>query len=348
MNFTVKELPDSRYEAVSILQRFAGQQAAADVPMFTDLHRDTAETAKDLGLSSREETELFAAMRTVYDEVLMDAAQDEPWLGFYFSSLSADGMSLGKLVYYMRYAFPDDHQLTETIRQTIAEGIREEGSEPLSGQEATIRAILDSELDAGPKVRLLDFYLEPLAHLARCDAMIEAYAARFRQRQALLLPLYTRFAEELRHDTDACLLTLKLDIDNFAVQPTIYNYDGISLHTLPARDGAGAPFVSYGILVDFISRRAKDEARGGDKLLRALKALDDKTRLRILTALREGPMYGHELAKLTGLSAATISHHISELFSKDLILLEKQGTSARYSLRGETIEWVIGELRRLV
>jgi DNA-binding transcriptional ArsR family regulator len=349
MKFTVRNQPDDRLEAVNILERFVEQTAEGESGASSDLHKATETLVKNLNLSSREETELFGPMRTVYDEVLVGAAPDDPWLVFYFSQLSANFLSLGMLVHYIRLSFPEqDASCAEAVRQYLMRDITEDGGEIPSGQDAAVRAFLDADVSDGAKVRLIDFYLEPMAHIERCGTIIDEYAARFRQQRAQLLPLYERFAEELRHDENACLHKLTLDIDNFEVQPMIYRYDFISMHTLPDGGAAGQTFVGYGVLVDFISRRVDESVQGNEKLLRVLKALDDKTRLRILTALREGPMYGHEIAKLTELSAATISHHVNELFSKDLIRFEKQGNSARYTLRGDTIEWLIGELGRLV
>lgn len=349
MTFTVRNQPDDRLEAVCILERFVGENDAEDSGAPSDLHKATENLVKKLNLSDREEAALLGPMRAVYDEVLSGASSDDPWLSFYFYPLSGDSVSLGMLVHYIRVSFPDgSNPPVEAIRQYLLRDITEDGAAIPSGQEAAVRAFLEADLSDHAKVRLIDFYLQPTLHMERCSAIIDEYAARFRQRRARLLPLYERFAEELRHDDNAFLHRLKLDIDNFEVQLTIYRYDFISMHTLSDGGGVELPFVGYGMLVDFISRRIEEGVQGSEKLLRLLKALDDKTRLRILTALHEGPMYGHELAKLTGLSAATISHHVNELFSKDLIHFEKQGNSARYTLRSDTIEWLIGELGRLV
>lgn len=348
MTFTVRNQPDDRLEAVSILERFVGQNGTEEFDVPSDLHTATENSKKDLAFSDREDAELFGPMRTVYDEVLLGATPDDPWLVFYFSQLSANFISLGMLV-YLWLSFPkNDAPSLEAFRESLVRGILGDEAALPNGQEAAVRAFLEADLSDRAKVCLIDFYLEPALHVERCSAIIEEYAARFRQRRAPLLPLYERFAEELRHDDNACIHKFKLDIDNFEVQLTIYRYNSISVHMLSDDRDIESPFVGYGMLVDFISRRIDEGVQGNEKLLRVLKALDDKTRLRILTALHEGPMYGHELAKLTELSAATISHHVSELFSKDLLRIEKQGSSARYTLRGDTIEWLIGELGRLV
>ena len=71
--------------------------------------------------------------------------------------------------------------------------------------------------------------------------------------------------------------------------------------------------------------------------LNALKQLSDKRRFEILSYLSLKPAYASELVKFSGLTAATISHHMSQLAEASLIRLEKIDTKVYYSLNEEMI-----------
>ncbi|MCR6097591.1 metalloregulator ArsR/SmtB family transcription factor [Salipaludibacillus agaradhaerens] len=50
-----------------------------------------------------------------------------------------------------------------------------------------------------------------------------------------------------------------------------------------------------------------------NRLVNFHKALGDKTRLRIIALLKDGPLHGQAIAGKLGLTAPTISHHIAKL-----------------------------------
>ena len=72
--------------------------------------------------------------------------------------------------------------------------------------------------------------------------------------------------------------------------------------------------------------------------LNALKLLSDKRRFEILAYLSEKPAYAGELVKFSGLTAATISHHMSQLAEASLIRLEKMDTKVYYSINKEKVQ----------
>jgi predicted transcriptional regulator len=56
-----------------------------------------------------------------------------------------------------------------------------------------------------------------------------------------------------------------------------------------------------------------------NRLVNFHKTLGDKTRLRIIALLKEGPLHGQAIAEKLGLKPPTISHHIAKLRDIDLI-----------------------------
>ena len=77
-----------------------------------------------------------------------------------------------------------------------------------------------------------------------------------------------------------------------------------------------------------------------DALLRALKALSDPTRLRILHALAREPHSPAQLARHLRLRAPTVTHHLKSLRAAGLVqmtVVGKQKEPQRYAVRSEAI-----------
>lgn len=70
-------------------------------------------------------------------------------------------------------------------------------------------------------------------------------------------------------------------------------------------------------------------------LLRALKALADRNRLRILGLLATQPRSVEELAHLLDLKAATVSWHLSKLREIELVQMHAEGNTHVYRLDGK-------------
>jgi ArsR family transcriptional regulator, nickel/cobalt-responsive transcriptional repressor len=65
---------------------------------------------------------------------------------------------------------------------------------------------------------------------------------------------------------------------------------------------------------------------------RALKALADADRLKIIQCLQEGPKNVSELRLLLGMNIANVSHHLGVLRHAGLVLDQKQGKYVTYSM----------------
>ena len=82
------------------------------------------------------------------------------------------------------------------------------------------------------------------------------------------------------------------------------------------------------------------------------RVLGDPTRIRLIDALRDGPLSVRELQEATGHSQQNVSKHLRMLFAAGMIDRARAGTSARYSIADEGVfelcEHVCGGLRRRV
>jgi DNA-binding transcriptional ArsR family regulator len=83
-----------------------------------------------------------------------------------------------------------------------------------------------------------------------------------------------------------------------------------------------------------------------DALLRALKALADPTRLRILRYLAQEAMTPAQLARRLRLRAPTVTHHLSALRLAGLVhLILEDGEERRYAARLEAIQALFSHLQ---
>lgn len=79
-------------------------------------------------------------------------------------------------------------------------------------------------------------------------------------------------------------------------------------------------------------------------LLEGLKALSDKSKLNILSHIRDKRSYGQALARDTGLSTATISHHMSALINCGFIRLERVENRIYYQMDKENLQRFLKKL----
>ena len=78
-----------------------------------------------------------------------------------------------------------------------------------------------------------------------------------------------------------------------------------------------------------------------DELLRALKALSDASRLRVVGLLASGRrMAVEELATDLGLSPGTVVHHLKRLSAAGLVRAQPRPPHVEYELRKERLAWI--------
>jgi DNA-binding transcriptional ArsR family regulator len=78
-----------------------------------------------------------------------------------------------------------------------------------------------------------------------------------------------------------------------------------------------------------------------ERLAKIYNILSDETRLKLVRALVERPHYGQELAKLLGISNATVFHHLSMLEHQDLVYLERIEHRVYYILKTERLRQLL-------
>ncbi|MCL2530228.1 MAG: winged helix-turn-helix domain-containing protein [Coriobacteriia bacterium] len=92
----------------------------------------------------------------------------------------------------------------------------------------------------------------------------------------------------------------------------------------------------YGLLADRALGNKAEFSK--DDFIIGAKALSERSKLEILLALKQGPLYGLEIAEKVGVTPATVSHHINALLLAGFIELEKKDGKVYCQLSPKGIE----------
>ena len=226
--------------------------------------------------------------------------------------------------------------------------------EPSQCTEAALLEQLEACTTASPAVRWTALWLfrhtdEALAEAAR---LLEKPAAAYRAHLPALHPLFEAALRLTREALGANpkealerLSHLRLDVERLPLRPQAFPWDGLSMWALLSYFDLT---LHVGCCFWQLRAFAEQETDATEQVLVKLKALDDRQRLRILSALHEQPYRGKYLSELTGLSAATISHHMSTLLNAGLVTLEKQGAQILYRPNAPALNAFLNRLRELL
>lgn len=86
----------------------------------------------------------------------------------------------------------------------------------------------------------------------------------------------------------------------------------------------------------------------GQVLARFGQALSDRTRARVMLALRDGPAYPAELADLLGVSRQVLSNHLACLRGCGLVVAVPEGRRVRYELADARLGHAMSDLLSIV
>ena len=200
------------------------------------------------------------------------------------------------------------------------------------------RVIQDTE----PFLARLTSLLTPVAeiirrNLHRIQPLLEDFDRRWRA-YFETTPLMTFLTENIGVELG--------DISNLPVHiyPTILEIDAIRLSMeLDDKQDRGLCLMIGLYIPEGLNIKAlpMDDS---SELLEGLKALSDKSKLAILSIIRDKRSYNQELARETGLSTATISHHMSALISCGVIRMERVDTRLYYQLDKDSLKRFLQKL----
>jgi len=157
-------------------------------------------------------------------------------------------------------------------------------------------------------------------------------------------PLMDRLNTELENIVqDQFNVTLD-DKHIFAVYPSVYKVNSASIMGMGYIEHA--PFTIGLHILDF-KEIFKDTKTAGEDAEAFLKCISDSTKLSILKLLKDGPMYGTQLAEKLNCTGANISHHASALLTLGIVHFEKENNRMYIHLDKEKIMQHIDDLKEL-
>ena len=133
-----------------------------------------------------------------------------------------------------------------------------------------------------------------------------------------------------------------LPLRRITLAPSIFIHPFMSTRV---DERTGEALIVYGVRTDVFLKYERVPV--DPELTRALKALADPGRIKVLRLLGKRPMYGTELVKALGLAQPTVHHHFAQLRAAGLVRQERTKGGMRYTIRQDTARSTIDALTRL-
>lgn len=340
-----------RMEAAAVLERLAyrgDNERCGDMRATIDFY------CKKYNL----ERDRFSGILGAYEHVKANFVCEEHELLSLFGIPEGLEANLCDLLYQLHYNLGDERVGDLNLR--IALILSEESDASLFGSAdaADLLAYVQRmPISDQEKLTFADAIIRYDDYAARAGSLLDQAEALLREKADLLEP-FTRHALEGWNalPNKAAFFDLlaanglRLDSPNADVYPMAMQFTTISVHSnILSATHLGTQertLIRYGVFVDAFTRMDQSGKTDLETIANLLHALDDKKRLQILVALRTGPLYGQELAGLTELSPATVSHHMSELAGCGLVTIEKQGVKLLYHLNGARIQEFTAKVKK--
>lgn len=164
-------------------------------------------------------------------------------------------------------------------------------------------------------------------------------AARTAEELLAVLPS----VEAIERLTGGYTLGEDLALERITLAPSVFIYPFMSSRV---DERAGEALILYGVRTDLFAKY--DPAPLDPGLVRALKALADPARLKIMLLLSRRALFGPELITALGLGQPTVHHHLAQLRAAGLIRQERAKGGMRYSIRRESAGATIRALEELI
>lgn len=311
-----------------------------------DLGFECMNGSQTIPLNTNLKNRHFKEIKKQHDHLLKKAKTIKN-LKTYFQSYPIDNNEILCLADFIFHAFfyPSDFSNPD-IKEKIfdkfihfqVDELREDTLRFLDFRGDCINSIRRLTIDDEAKLDLIETIYHP-------QKMIQGLFDIYDQFQTIYQSL--SFDENLFHNTqnidDVSLqkfieqIGLKPDHTPLSIYPSFINYQKT---ILMVEDYHHVLLIGIGLENDSLNsyHKLRNEQQ---KLEYFLKLLSDKSKLEILTLLKNKSMYGNELAKAMHLKTPTISYHMDALIDGNLVHIKKENNRIYYSLNTKEIESMI-------
>ena len=269
-------------------------------------------------------------------------------MNFYFKHDSQIIMLIIAIIFeYEEELINGDTVLVDELKKDLIDGCKnglgmEIELDDLTSLERIVEVLQDSCLSENEKWVLMQILLEPIKHYNILRNIIidniEIYKKALSVVEKDIKPLISEFKEKKNE-----IYNFMKSFGNVLEEEGIY-YVSLAFPTetiILSKKG----FIGL-ICPNFIL--SKDMSISKEGIIKSIKAISDKTRLDIMTSLKECPKYNLELASKLGISAPTISHHMNILLVNNLVSILKENGKVYYYLNKEEINKIINSLESLL
>ena len=204
--------------------------------------------------------------------------------------------------------------------------------------EGIIQYLDNSPLEPDAKWKVLRIMQNPVSHITQLikivNANLGAYQKAVSEIRKPLEKMVNKFNDLEKSDSGSMFYGLKNEISRTSiVYPTL---------VFPVSQMIFEQYCYYGLLSHKLTESKNQNAK--EHLLIKLKALSDGSKLSIISSLKVSPKYNLEIAQQLGLTAATMSHHMSVLLNCGLVGVEKREGKVYYHLEKQNLQELINEL----
>ena len=337
------KVPDARREVLHILTSQMLERRPDTGQAIGGIRHLMAHYQQTYELSKAQATAMFQPLLEIEQHVLKGLGLSEEILERYFSPPGDGEWCPGSILAHANGQPLGVEEACAFVLLLISDD--QDGIVGVLPMVQFLQALQTQDLSNDLRWQLAELCSDWSRHQALVEEILTRGAALYAQAlpaaQALIDNWYEALAPKLAAGTLSIAPLRMADLQDFTLRPALFSCNAISLCSFnPAAQNLPrhTPTISYGVLYDQLGALRDAKQQDDAQLVQALKALGDKQRMRIFRALQRSPCYGTELALLTGLSPATISHHMTELLQANLVTLELSGQRSVYHVNPEGVQ----------
>ncbi|MBQ7870746.1 MAG: winged helix-turn-helix transcriptional regulator [Oscillospiraceae bacterium] len=350
MKVTVPHGPDLRAECIFILGRLFAH-LPEEPHTINQIARDLA---KRHNIPCSVLSELFApleAMETALTEALSgQAALLEP----FFRSGSQNDNGLPWAYFILEHEGTDFREPTPALRRRLLSltlNCTLTQTEQVEDMAGLLRFLSTFPCDSRTKWVCTQVWEDPAHYHRLYSDLMEQATGVLQQHMDALMPLFretrAHILQELDADSERYITQFGLPdtkIEQVLLVPTFGGFNGTGIywdHTTPGQ----TVILIEGVFHARIRALRAQYSCSSKALADRLKILSDPSRIEILKALSQGPMFSQELRERLSLSPGTITHHMSLLVGEGYITVRKEGVRVQYSLCQEGLQVFLSGLQ---
>lgn len=305
---------------------------------FTDVMRRWPDNDESL-------REIFRPSLEVYEAVRAAVPADNESIRYLIADFEEAEEPVMVLFMFMR-AVPGDVQ--ERLHE-FSELLLPADAEPFADRQAIAAYAKKKGFSLSTQAKLLLIYDEyDMFHgivndaLNRIEQILRDYAAAIQ-------PMMDEKAQDLREALERNGFDGLFRSMGLPVELEGGGFDDIYLHlVLPNEIAMVNECVLWGIGTLDIHRIKGQSVVSPERVLDVLKALADHTKFEIVQILSTETLYGGEIAERLSLSAATISHHLSQLGSLRLVRTIREANRIYYRTEKDTVSEYLKAAERML